>query len=206
MTKEQLIALGLDDEMATKVQSLFKTELDGNYVPKATFDAERQKVKDLNQQVTDRDAQIVTLGKFKGDNEALQQKVSDLTKANEDATIAFKNKMEALETSTALRIALNDKVYNVDDILPKLDVSKITIKDGAVFAGLTEQIDAIKEASPYYFKDVSNSVKGWQVKGTDAGEGGSNNTSSNVDWASKLAEARAVSTSEAKNAQDAYWG
>ena len=47
MTKESLIAAGFTEEQATKIMGMHTEAIDGNYVPKATFDAERDKSKNL---------------------------------------------------------------------------------------------------------------------------------------------------------------
>ena len=80
MNKETLIAAGFTEEQATNIMKMHQQAIDGHYVPKATFDAERDKVKNLTTQVADRDKQITELGTFKGTAEQLQSKVAELEK------------------------------------------------------------------------------------------------------------------------------
>ena len=54
-----------------------------------------------------------------------------------------------METNIAIRSAIADQVHSPDDILPRLDVTKLTITEGKVVAGLVEQMDAIKDAIDY---------------------------------------------------------
>ena len=51
MNEEQLKALGLEADVITKVLKIHKDSIDGNYVPKATFEAERENVKTLKTQI-----------------------------------------------------------------------------------------------------------------------------------------------------------
>ena len=84
MKEEQLKELGLETDVIAKVLKIHKDSIDGNYVPKATFDAERENVKTLKTQITERDNQITELSKFKGTNEELQKLIEyiDLNFAN----------------------------------------------------------------------------------------------------------------------------
>lgn len=153
MKLEDLIKLGLTEEQAKQVQDLHKSLIDGSYVPKVTFDAERQKVKDRDEIIADRDNQISQLGTFKGDAEALQKKVESLTQANEQAQKEYNDKIAQLEIESAIQLAVSDKVYSVGDILPKIDTAQLTLVDGKIISGLTEQIEALQKSSPHYFKN-----------------------------------------------------
>lgn len=76
MNKEQLIALGLSEEQADKVVAGF-----GQMIPKSRLDEKIQEVKDLNEQITDRDKQLEELKKV--DAKGLQAKIDELQTANE---------------------------------------------------------------------------------------------------------------------------
>ena len=153
---------------------MHQKSIDGNYIPKATFEAERQKVKDANAIIAERDKQITELGSFKGTAEELQKKVDELTTANNTAKTEYEAKLTKMAQENSLKLAIADKVHNVEDILPKLDVTKITFKDGAVVAGLVEQMEALKKSNPYYFKEDNagkNLPGGWTPFGRKPEEG-----------------------------------
>ena len=151
MTIEQLMATGLTKEQAETVLRMHKEAIDGNYVPKARFETEREKVKSLEQQVQERDKQINELGQFKGTAEQLQQKVADLEKQNQEAAKKYQEDLLNVQKEAAIRIELQGKVIDADDVLPKLDMSKIVLEDGKIKSGLSEQIEALKKAKPHYF-------------------------------------------------------
>ena len=128
MNKESLIAAGFTEEQATKIMQMHTTSIDGNYVPKATFDAEREKSKNLTAQVADRDKQITELGTFKDTAEQLQTKVAELENQNKEAKTKFDADLLQAQKDAAIRFDIVNSVIDPDDVLPKLDQSKIVFK------------------------------------------------------------------------------
>lgn len=209
MTLEELMKQGLTEEQAKKVLELHKSAIDGHYVPKETFEAERQKVKTANETISARDKQITELGAFKGTAEELQKKVDELTTANATAKQEYDAKVTEMEQKTALKLAIADKVFSADDILPKLDLTKITFKDGAVVAGLVDQMDALKKASPHYFKPEDNGGQipsGWSPFGrTPDQSSGAKTSSAQEQFGKDLAAAASTGDAFAKKADELYF-
>lgn len=181
MNKETLIAAGFTEEQATKILQMHQQAIDGNYVPKATFNAELETVKTLKSQVADRDKQITELGTFKGTAEQLQTKVADLEKQNKEAQEKFDADLLQAQKDAAIRLDIASRVIDADDVLPKLDQSKIVFKDGKIASGLTEQLDELQKSKPHYFKQETKQEgfpKGWlfgntPAEGSDGNKGGS---------------------------------
>lgn len=213
MKLEDLINLGLTEEQAKSVQALHKSEIDGNYVPKATFDAERQKIKDRDATIADRDKQISELGAFKGDNEALKKKVEELTSQNVQAQKEYEQKVAELEMDSAIRLEVMDKVHSVDDILSKLDRQKLICKDGKIISGLTEQLEEIHKTSPHYFKTEPQNQEGnqslppgWAPFGKTPAEGNNNMTGNNAeDFGKNLAQYVNNTGAVAQKASELYF-
>lgn len=210
LTKEELKAKGLTDEQITFVLAEHKTSLDGNYVPKATFDAEREVVKTLKDDIKARDTQISELGKFKGSAEDLQAKVTKLEADNAAAVAKFEADLSKATTDAAIRAELAGKVHDPDDIIAKLDISKITVKDGKVVAGLTELLTPLKESKPHYFiqeKTESTTPKGW-VLGQTPKEGSDAADKSKDEAAAlglQLAQMRTTAQKTSEKAADVYF-
>ena len=150
---------------------------DGRYIPKAKFDDERNKVKALNGNITDLTNQL-TEAKDKAEKaDSLQATIDKLTKdiADKDAAIA----------STAMQYHIKDelrgmKAKNVEIVMPLLDVSKITEKDGKL-EGLTEQVDALKQSAAYLFEVNTNGNRGGFGGSQDiGGNTGDTNTAMNA--------------------------
>ena len=93
MTFEELTKAGFTEDQSKKILEMHQKSIDGNYIPKATFEAERQKVKDANAIIAARDKQITELGSFKGTAEELQKKVDELTTANNTAKTEYEAKL-----------------------------------------------------------------------------------------------------------------
>lgn len=213
MKLEDLIKEGFTEEQAKKILEIHKKAIDGNYVPKATFDAERDKLKTANETIADRDKQITELGKFKGTAEELQKKVDDLTAENTKKDQEYQGKLKDMEETAAIRAAVADQVHSVDDIMPKLDRTKLTIKDGKVVAGLVEQMDAIKKDSPHYFKETKGDdggkggwPGGWNPFGKSPDESkGQGGTDSAAEFGKSLAKAQAQGISSTQKAAEIYF-
>ena len=211
MTKEQLIAAGLTEAQATAVLKIHQDSINGNYIPKATFEAERDKVKALDGQIKDRDKQITDLGAFKGTAEQLTTKVADLEKANKDAKEKFDADLAASNKSAALKFELTGKVIDVDDVIPKLDATKIVFKDGKIESGLTEQLDALKKTKPHYFPtgkpDETTKPLGWLFGNTppEGTEGGGDKNKPSENLGTQLAKAKVASDTIAAKAAETYF-
>ena len=209
MTLEELTKAGFTEDQAKKILQMHQKSIDGNYIPKATFEAERQKVKDANAIIAERDKQITELGSFKGTAEELQKKVDELTTANNTAKTEYEAKLTKMAQENSLKLAIADKVHNVEDILPKLDVTKITFKDGAVVAGLVEQMEALKKSNPYYFKEDNsgrNLPGGWTPFGRKPEEGGGSSGSAEEEFGKSLAKAVSSGNTFAERADKTYFG
>lgn len=214
MNKESLIAAGFTEEQATKIMEMHQKAIDGNYVPKATFEAEREKSKNLTAQVADRDKQITELGTFKGTAEQLQTKVADLEKQNKEAKDKFDADLLQAQKDAAIRFDIAGRVIDPDDVLPKLDQSKIVFKDGKIASGLTEQLDELQKSKPHYFKteDKGNEgfPKGWifgqtPPEGSDnGGKGGSEKTEAQK-FGEMLAASKKSGTTAAEKVAETYF-
>lgn len=153
MTKEQLIAAGLSPDQADAVLKMHTASIDGNYIPKATFEVERDKVKTLTADIATRDTQIKELGAFKGTAEQLQTKVTELETKNTADKATYDAKLTEITNNAVITAELQGKVHDVGDVISKLDFSKIVFKDGKVASGFTEQVETLKKEKPHYFTE-----------------------------------------------------
>lgn len=215
LTKEQLAALGLTEDQITAVLKAHKDAIDGTYVTKVAFEAERAKVKAANDTIADRDKQIKDLGEFKGTAEQLQSKVAELEQQNKDNADKYAADLAKTQAENSIKLALMDSVIDVDDVLPKLDLTKITITEGKITAGLNEQLDVLKKAKPHYFKEQSTSgngsfPKGFNIfgrtpqEGSEQHESGEQNNAA-VDFGKQLAQFKVAGDTAAAKAQEIYF-
>ena len=85
MKKEEIIALGVDAEVAQKIMEMASEEIKGAYVSKTRFDEVNEAKKNAEALVKERDGQLETFKKSAGDSEALNQQIADLQEANKVA-------------------------------------------------------------------------------------------------------------------------
>lgn len=211
MNLEALLAFGVTQEQAESILSLHKTAIDGNYVPKATFTAEREKVATFKQQVEDRDQQIADLGKFEGTAKQLQEKVDALEKSNKEAAERHEAEIKQITEEAILRFELAPLVHDADDVLSKLDSKVITFEDGKVKSGLTEQLEHLKQSKPHYFKQEVAEKKGlpegWSPFGVTPPEGKDEGDKGDkaAAFGTELAKARSASETAAAKAAETYF-
>lgn len=211
MTLEQLKAAGLSDEQAKAVLKIHQDSINGNYVPKATFDAERDKVKTANDTIAERDKQITELGKFKGTAEELEKKVTDLEAENKTANEKYQADLLKSQNEAAMHLALTGKVVDADDVIPKLDVTKVVFKDGKIVSGFEEQLTELKKTKPHYFteekKPDDKGVPGWIFGKTPAEGSGEQKPGENkdADFGKQLASFKTTAESTAKKAEEIYF-
>lgn len=156
MNKEQLIELGLTEEQADKVVTGF-----GAMVPKARLDEKIKEAKEYKDQVADRDTQLADLQSKAAGNESLQNEITKLQEANKNANEKYENDLKEIKLSTAIKLALNGNVQDVDIVSNLLDKTKVELnEDGTVKDGLQNQIDSLKESKPFLFVDVQKEIGG----------------------------------------------
>lgn len=150
MTKEQLIALGLDDAAATKVAAASAEELK-TYVAKTTFDEVNTAKTTLEGQIKDHGKQLETLKKSTGDAEALKIEITKLQEANKTTKTEYDAKIKQMQIDNAVDKALTGaKVKNAKAVRALLELEKAEL-DGDKIKGLDEQLKKLQDAEDSKF-------------------------------------------------------
>lgn len=166
MKKEEIVALGVAEEIAQKIADMsaeeLKEELKG-YIPKTRFDEVNDAKKKAEDLVKDRDKQLEDLKKSTGNAEELQKQIADLQEANKVAAKKYADDLKQMQKDNAIEkgiTAANGK--NPKAIRALLDESKIIVNDDGTTTGLTEQLDALAKAedSNFLFNSSVPNVKG----------------------------------------------
>lgn len=213
MTVEQLETAGLSKEQAQTVLKLHKDAIDGAYVTKGAFDAEREKNKNLGTQVTTLNEQLTELGKFKGTAEELQNKVAELEAKNIEEKTAYEKQVKEIETKAAIVSSIGSMVYCVDDVLSKLDTSKIVVKEGKVESGLDDQMAEIKKNYSHYIKQESSETtpatlpNSWRVVGQSPVQGDNRmpKVDQSVEYGKALAKSASKMSDSSQRANEIYF-
>lgn len=210
LTKEQLTAKGIDEETATKVlsavDSLFKDVLNNNYVSKETFNAVNTKKNELQGLLNTADAEVKRLTPFEQQVTDLNNTITELKTANTDLQTKYDNQATVLQQENLVKNALMEVVVDIDDVFPKLDMSKIVFNEGKIQSGLNEQLETIKQSKPHYFKnqwDPKNNFFGFSPK--DGSNTNKNAERKDVAFARELAKGITSQTSALQKANDVYF-
>ena len=174
MKKEEIVALGVDEEIAQKIAEVSAEELKG-YIPKTRFDEVNEAKKNAEALVKERDGQLETLKKSAGDSAELQKQISDLQEANKAAVKEYEGKIKQMQIDNAVDKAItgaNGK--NVKAIRALLNLEKAELSEDGTVKGLSEQLETLAKAedSSFLFDTGVPKVKG-MVPGAGAGAGAS---------------------------------
>lgn len=148
MTKEQLIALGLDEATATKIAAASAEELKG-YVVKSEHDKEVTAKQQLETDIKARDKQLEELKKV--DAAGLQKKIEELQETNKTTKTEYEGKIKQMQIDTAVDKALTGaKAKNLKAVRALLDLEKAEL-DGESIKGLADQIKKLQESEDSKF-------------------------------------------------------
>ncbi|WP_342534005.1 phage scaffolding protein [Lysinibacillus sp. FSL M8-0337] len=146
MKKEDLIALGLNEEQADKVIEGY-----GQMVPKSRLDDKIQELKTANDTIAERDTQLKTLQTKAAGNEELQTEITRLQQENATTKAEHEAELQKRDFEHALDSALRDaKAKNVKAVRANLNLEAIKL-DGDKLLGLDEQLTALKASDDYLF-------------------------------------------------------
>ena len=158
MTKEELIALGLNEEQAGKVLEGYK-----GYVPKTRFDEVNAAKKAAEDTVKERDKQLEDLKKASGDSEALKAQIAQLQADNKAAADKYAADLKAVQINNAVEKELTaagaKNLKAVKALLEGLDKAEL---DGENVKGLADQIKKLKagEDTKFLFNEAAPGFKG----------------------------------------------
>ena len=180
MKKEQFVELGVDEELAAKLESASQEELKG-FIPKTRFDEVNNEKKKLESDIKDRDTQLETLKNSTGDVEALKKQIEDLQADNKQKDEAHKAEVHQLKVDAAVDAALvGAKAKNNLTVRALLkDLENAKLQDDGTIKGLAEQIADIQKSDPYLFE--ANDSSKTKMKGAEPGQSGNDEGDKTVD-------------------------
>jgi len=172
MKKDELIKLGLTEELAAKVESASAEELKG-FIPKGRFDEVNNDLKTVKESVSERDKQIEELKKSSGDSEALKKQIEEIQAANKKKDEEHAAEIRNLKINAAIDTALTEaKAKNLKAAKALLDMDKIKLDDKGEISGLSEQIKSLTGSKETGFMfDSKGTFKGAK-HGEDGHDGG----------------------------------
>lgn len=174
MTKEELIELGLTEDLAVKVAEKYK-----NLVPYERFQEVVTEKNNLKNIVSERDKQLDELKKI--DVDGLKEQITTLQKENKVAKEKYDSELNEIKISNAIEKAItkaNGK--NVKAVKALLEVEKLELLEDGTLKGLDDQLNSLKGSEDTKFLFNITDTKP-DVKGASPVESSGNSQGGNVD-------------------------
>lgn len=152
MTLQELLGEELYSQVMEKAGDKHKVAIvsDGNWIPKAKFDAVNGERQEYKQQAEGLNKQLDELkGKLK-DNDTAAETIDGLKQQIQDKETEL---AETRKQNTIRLEVLKTRPKDVADILPHIKTDLVAV-DGDAVTGLKEQLETLKEEKPYLFEDV----------------------------------------------------
>ncbi len=156
MKREDFLALGIDEELASKCEKASSEELK-NYVPYERFKELVDEKNKLKTDIADRDKQFETLKNSSGDVEAMKEQIATLQAENKSKDEAHAAEIKQMKINSALESALiGSKAKNLTAVKALIkDLDKAELQDDGSIKGLEEQIAALKKSDSYLFEEAT---------------------------------------------------
>lgn len=157
--KELLEKLSKGEATVEEVVEAIEKE-NKNMVPRSRLNEKTQTIKDLEKQVSDRDAQLEDLKTKAVGHDDLQKRIQDLQLANDNTKKEYESKLQEQSYNFALdRALMGAKARNPKAVKALLDMEAIKL-DGESLLGLSDQLDALKESDSYLFASEEQQQQG----------------------------------------------
>lgn len=126
---------------------------DGTYVPADKYDQAKGQAASAEQALKAASTALKGVG-GSGDPQKIADDVQKAQETINSLATRHKEEMDALRTRTALKIGLANRVYDIDDVLPLLDQTKIKINDkGDLETDPDELLQPVKDKKAYLLRE-----------------------------------------------------
>lgn len=157
MKKEDLIALGIEEETAKSIMALHGKTVTQLKAQVATVEGERDTAK---QELAANQAEFDTLKESAKGNERLEKQLADLQAKFDDAKTNSEKQLSEQQKDFAIKLALKEAQALDDDIvLGQLDKETIKVVDGKL-QGLDEQLKGLQESKAFLFQQEEAQEQG----------------------------------------------
>jgi len=184
MKKNEFMALGMDEEMATKVETAVAEHLKG-FIPYARFKEVNDEKGKLAESLKERDWQLETLKNSTGDIEALKKEITKLQGANTKKDEEHAAAMKAVRIEAAVDAALiAAKAKNAKAVKALLDLDDADLAKDGTIKGLDGQIKKLVEAedTAFLFDAAETEPQKPNVKGAKPADVGVKTPDGKVDF------------------------
>ncbi len=150
---KDILGEGYTEEIGKAVSS----KIGKDFVSRSDFNAKNDRVKALEEQITQRDTQLEELKKV--DAQGLQEQIAKLQKENENAKATYEKNLEKVQFDYTLDTALTKaKAKNTKAVKALLNMEDLKLKNGEIL-GLKEQLETLKGENDYLFQSEKKAPK-----------------------------------------------
>ncbi|EOH71014.1 phage scaffolding protein [Enterococcus malodoratus] len=150
MNKEDLIALGIEEDVAKSVMALHGKTVTNLNAKVATAESERDNAK---QELATNQTELNALKESAQGNDDLTQKLADLQIKFDEAKTNSEKQLSEQQKDFAIKLALNEaQALDNDIVLGQLDKETIKVVDGKL-QGFEEQLNGLKENKAFLFQN-----------------------------------------------------
>ena len=155
--KKQIMEL-LDDAGKAKLTELLGDKdiivNDGTFIPRDRLNSKIEELKELQEQLGERDKQLKEISGKVTDNDELSKRINELQSLNETQKTEYETKLQKQTFDFALDKKLSEyQPKNKKAVKALLDMEQIKL-DGDKLLGIDDQIEAIKTSDAYLFGET----------------------------------------------------
>lgn len=150
MKRKFLEDLGLTREQVDNIMTENGRDIEA---AKSDYETLKQQLDAQAAQMAERDAQLETLKKSAGDNEALTKQIADLQAENTAAKEKYESDMKELKIITAIKLEVGESAQDADLVAGLFDKSKLILSEDGKVTGLEEQLKSLKKEKAFLFKE-----------------------------------------------------
>jgi DNA repair exonuclease SbcCD ATPase subunit len=125
-------------------------------VPRSRLNDKIEEIKELQQEITNRDKQIEKLQETIKGNEDFEKKIQSLQAENEK----WAQKYQETQLNNAIKLAVAKEAKDANDILYFINKEKLKLKEDGTIEGLEDAIKTLRESKPYLFVQEQPGLKG----------------------------------------------
>lgn len=159
-----------DVENSEEIIKNIKKGIGEKFVSKEDFNNKNNEVKDLKDQLADRDGQLESLKKV--DPKQLQEEIETLKESNANKQAEFEKKIHTIKVESALdKALLSSGAKNIRAVkaLLDIDVENVKLDQSGNLENILTLIEGIKTSDPYLFESDGYPQKGFT--GAEPGTG-----------------------------------
>ena len=161
MKKEQLIELGIAEDIAEKIIALYNGEIK-ELVPKSKLGEVTAQLEAVNTALGDRDKQLTELKKSAGDNEELKNRITALQEDNKKQKEAYEEQIRNIRIDSAIETALTKAgARNIKAARALLNMESLSLDEKGEVVGLDEQVKGLTDSEETGFLFNATDVQGY---------------------------------------------